>query len=428
MSCSSCNPCEEGAEISAENEPLSSVLDNFVTLLLGNLEKTVVDGSVVWVLPCDLDTGLPDNPKLEDEPVLCYFQRLLVEGIQGLQGEEGEDGEAGADGQAGFTFTSASFDQPTEESPNITIQVEVGSLVPIGSTIFVEESGYYEVVSRSTNTCQCALLEAVLSPVDPVTPGSLVLVSGPEGPTGPVGPEGPEGPQGDVGDDGPAGDDGADGIAGYTTTTAGAVQPAVGSTVVLSVADSSIFIIGGQAFIEDGGYYEITNTSGGSITVRNLSSNAPNVTETTAIASGSKVFVSGFGPLVPATPFVGSGADFEITDAYTAVDFGTNEIDLILPMPGTYVVTATVQCYSSNPFSPDVWFKLHNETDAVDYAETEKRIFFTANDQYMPVTLTTLVTVATAATIKVYAKKITAKGAFVDSATSNSYYLRVNRV
>lgn len=77
MSCSSCNPCTE-VTCDAANEPLASALNNFIVAFFGSLTKTCVNDRVVWVLPCDLDTGFPGYPRVSGEGLACYFLRVFA--------------------------------------------------------------------------------------------------------------------------------------------------------------------------------------------------------------------------------------------------------------------------------------------------------------------------------------------------------------
>lgn len=78
MSCSSCgcNPCNE-VTCDASNEPLASALNNFITAFFGTLTKTCVNDRVVWVLPCDLDSGFAGYPRVAGEGLACYFLRVF---------------------------------------------------------------------------------------------------------------------------------------------------------------------------------------------------------------------------------------------------------------------------------------------------------------------------------------------------------------
>ena len=98
MSCSSnncscgCNPCSESS-CDASNEPLSSALNNFITAFFGSLTKTCVNNQVVWVLPCDLDTGITGYPRIAGEGLACYFLRVfgvILDEVASVQIESSE--------------------------------------------------------------------------------------------------------------------------------------------------------------------------------------------------------------------------------------------------------------------------------------------------------------------------------------------------
>lgn len=71
-----CNPCSEQT-CDPNNEPLSSALNNFITAFFGSLTKTCVNNQVVWVLPCDLDSGIAGYPRIAGEGLACYFLRVF---------------------------------------------------------------------------------------------------------------------------------------------------------------------------------------------------------------------------------------------------------------------------------------------------------------------------------------------------------------
>lgn len=79
MSCScNSNPCTCHS-CDAADEPLSSALTNFTNAFFGTVTKTCVNNEVVWSLPCDLDSGVPDFPRIAGEGLACYFLRLLAQ-------------------------------------------------------------------------------------------------------------------------------------------------------------------------------------------------------------------------------------------------------------------------------------------------------------------------------------------------------------
>ncbi len=82
MSCGSCNgcghsPCSCDEACDPNNEPLASALNNFIASFFGAVGKTCVDGQVQWILPCDLNNGLPGFERRQGEGVACYLLRLF---------------------------------------------------------------------------------------------------------------------------------------------------------------------------------------------------------------------------------------------------------------------------------------------------------------------------------------------------------------
>jgi hypothetical protein len=69
----------------ASNEPLASQLNNFITSFYGSLTKTCVNNQVVWVLPCDLDSGIPGYPRIANEGLACYFIRVFTAIVEGAK-------------------------------------------------------------------------------------------------------------------------------------------------------------------------------------------------------------------------------------------------------------------------------------------------------------------------------------------------------
>lgn len=85
MSCPNCNcnPCSCQCSCDPANEAVSSALSNLQSNFLGSVTKQCVNGEVVWVLPCNLNTDFPGYPRLEDEALLCYWQRVISALAQG---------------------------------------------------------------------------------------------------------------------------------------------------------------------------------------------------------------------------------------------------------------------------------------------------------------------------------------------------------
>lgn len=86
------NPCAITQENTAACESLPSQLENFITQFFGEVIKTEVNGIVTWSLPCELNTGLPNNPRAAGEGLGCYLLRLIQNGVDGRTGPPGKSG------------------------------------------------------------------------------------------------------------------------------------------------------------------------------------------------------------------------------------------------------------------------------------------------------------------------------------------------
>ena len=98
--CDTCCPEIPYPQISSESVP--SLIDNLVYALYGVINKSVVDGRVVWEIPCDPNntTEIFDQPRLTDEGLMCYFIRLANDGT--FMGATGPIGATGAQGASGY--------------------------------------------------------------------------------------------------------------------------------------------------------------------------------------------------------------------------------------------------------------------------------------------------------------------------------------
>lgn len=213
MSCGTCNngprtsscvnPCGVTTTNTAECENLPSQISNFTTHFFGEVTKTEVDGVVSWTLPCNLDVGLENNPRIDGEGLACYFLRLFNDGIMGLTGPQGLPGVAGEDGLNAFTVTTATFAQPDLGSPNIQISTSYNGAILVGMFVFIATSGFYEVTAADGNgTLWLTLTQPLDSAPANITAGKLVVPSGHPGTsvTGPQGIPGAAGPQGSPGE------------------------------------------------------------------------------------------------------------------------------------------------------------------------------------------------------------------------------------
>jgi hypothetical protein len=204
-------------------------LQNFIDAFFGSVTKTEVNGVVTWTLPCNLDIGLPANPRLDDEGLACYFLRLFNDGINGLIGPQGDTGAAGTDGRSAWTVITSAFATPTLAAPGVQFTIIPSPVVTTGQTIFIPGAGWFIVTNVFQNDSVFAdLVELTPTPVAVITPGTLALPVGPRGRT----VTGPVGPTGATGETGATGATGATGSVGPTGATgaAGAVATNTNST------------------------------------------------------------------------------------------------------------------------------------------------------------------------------------------------------
>lgn len=234
MSCQSCQqtgnnchcnrtPCNECPVNSADCETLPSALQNFIDTFYGSVQKTEVNGVVTWTLPCNLDIGLPANPRLDNEGLACYFLRLFEDGLNGLIGPQGDTGAPGVNGRNAWTVITSAFAQPSGAHPSVQFTVIPSPVLSIGQTIFIPGSGWFIITNIFQNDSVFAdLVEQVPAPIAVVQPGTLVLPVGPRGRTvtGPQGVQGPAGETGAPGAKGNTGDTGATGPVGPAGATA----------------------------------------------------------------------------------------------------------------------------------------------------------------------------------------------------------------
>lgn len=68
---------------SVSQESVPSLIANLVQALYGAINKTVVDGRVIWDIPCDPNNSanVPQLPREDGEGLMCYLIRLANSGI-----------------------------------------------------------------------------------------------------------------------------------------------------------------------------------------------------------------------------------------------------------------------------------------------------------------------------------------------------------
>jgi len=202
------NPCGAGPRNTAKCESLPSQIENFTTQFFGTVVKSVVNGKVVWTLPCSLDVGLPGNPRGVDEGLACYFLRLFQYGLVGLKGDAGATGASGADGKNAWTVTTQGFAQPTPQNPLVQVVVVPNPSIFPGINVFIANSGYYLVTDVQPGGVVFATFQvAAPTQFSYVPSGSIVVPTGANavGLPGAPGGQGLPGIQGPVGGQGPPG-------------------------------------------------------------------------------------------------------------------------------------------------------------------------------------------------------------------------------
>lgn len=198
------NPCGLSLSNTPECESLPSQIGNFTLQFFGTVVKSEIDGQVVWSLPCDLDVGLPANPRNPEEGLACYFLRLFMDGIVGLTGPAGPAGADGTNGRNSYTVTIAGFTQPSLISPSIQISTVFNPAIYTNMVIAIQNSGWYHVdLADDSGNLWLTLINAFtgVTSGDYISAGKLVVPTGPQGAsiTGPQGIQGPQGPVGPMG-------------------------------------------------------------------------------------------------------------------------------------------------------------------------------------------------------------------------------------
>lgn len=220
--CSNCTPCNACPTNTEDCETLPSALDNFTQQFFGSIERTVVDGKVTWVLPGDLNSGLPGNPRLDGEGLATYFLRLFNEGIIGLVGPVGDPGATGAAGHNAYGVATSGFNTPTPAAPDSQFTIIPTAVLSVGQTVFIAGAGWVEILDIFQNS---EVFTRLIEPIDEqaafIVPGTLIIPTGPRG----VGEKGDKGDKGNKGDTGTTGATGATGAVGATGATGPAGTP-----------------------------------------------------------------------------------------------------------------------------------------------------------------------------------------------------------
>jgi len=242
MSCcndSNSNVCRQDIpypQISSESVP--SLISNLVYALYGTINKSVVNGRVVWDIPCDPNNTaeVDDIPREEGEGLLCYLIRLFNDYLSG--GEFLRWGFSGS-GQTIFPLPGAHqpnnvgylayIDGVVQDPINYTISTSLPRVltfstpIPSGSFLTIVELSSRAGATGATGAVGASGLNVIGSTGATGQRGSTGLVGATGlsviGSTGSTGVQGATGLQGT-----PGGATGATGPQGISGTAAGGGQ------------------------------------------------------------------------------------------------------------------------------------------------------------------------------------------------------------
>ena len=206
-------------------------------------------------------------------------------GAQGPKGDPGPAGPAGPTGPPGpastvpgppgatgpagtpawTLVTTAAFTVPPYNA-TVVVSVADTTWIALGEWVYADDAegtgtaGILKVQSKTSNSVTLWNPNPPAAnppgPVGPVGPQGDPGPTGPQGDPGPTGPQGPTGntgPQGPSGAQGPAGSQGIAGTPAWTTTGVGFTVPAVGSSVVVTVPDTTWATPGEPVYVADAG-------------------------------------------------------------------------------------------------------------------------------------------------------------------------------
>jgi hypothetical protein len=162
-----------------------------------------------------------------------------------VPGPPGSTGPPGVPGIPAYTLvTTAAFTVPPYNA-TVTVSVVDTSWIAIGEWVYADDAegtgtaGILKVQSKTSSSV------TLWNPNPPA--------ANPPGPVGPTGPPGQTGNTGPQGNPGPTGSQGNPGTPAWTTTGAGFTVPAVGSTVVVTVPDTTWATPGEPVYVADAG-------------------------------------------------------------------------------------------------------------------------------------------------------------------------------
>ena len=378
MSCcndSNSNVCRQDIpypQISSESVP--SLISNLVYALYGTISKSVVNGRVVWDIPCDPNNTaeVDDIPREEGEGLLCYLIRLFNDYLSG-----GEFLRWGFSGSGQTTFPLPGAHQPNnvgylayidgvvQDPINYTISTSLPRVltfstpIPSGSFLTIVELSSRAGATGATGLTGASGLSVIGSTGATGQRGSTGVVGATglsvTGSTGSTGVQGATGLQGT-----PGGATGATGPQGISGTAAGGGQrwayTGNGSQTIFQISGATSLIEAAYLVALDGITQDPNNYT--------INSGSPyTLTMSSAVPSGTQiVIVSIVGP-IGATGIAGSAGPFGgirwaydggNTNSFSIVGNTTNNpigysvnIDGITQDPVNYSISGTTLTMSS---------------------------------------------------------------------------------
>ena len=136
---------------------------------------------------------------------------------------------------------------------------------------------------------------------------------------------------------GPAGDDGAAGINAFTLTSGNFTQPAIGSSVTVSVVSSAWIAVGQSIYVAGGGYYTVSSVPNSTSVVLTNSGYVGSAVAGVVIASGASVVPGGV--IGASTGGIGYGTAAELAASGMAG-------------PGIWILTDSVPPYQLEIIPP----------------------------------------------------------------------------
>lgn len=232
---STCCPEVPYPTISAESVP--SLIDNLVYALYGTINKSIVNGRVVWDIPCDPNntTEVQQIPREEGEGLLCYLIKVFNNTIDthspflrwGFEGNNQSTfqltGSSNTFSSAYLVYVDGVVQDPITYTilPGFPVTLSfIDAVIPVGS--------YITIVQLQLKGDTGATGATGLTGATGAT--GLTGATGETGFTGATGSTGPQGPIGDTGIRGATGELGATGATGPEGSTGATGFGATGAT------------------------------------------------------------------------------------------------------------------------------------------------------------------------------------------------------